>query len=301
MCTQVADQSSSKLAEMFTCNVQRREDIGLKWENMKVSSLMRTYEIMDLKRQLESFKGKEKIQLNKHTLAEYYKKIKFCKSSEPVKVGFVEVAQMLHSSALHIPLVQQVLFQFDELPANPLDGVYKVREVVIQCEKKESNMCWVFPMLFDHWQHTDGRDQIPIRVLQEDGPLGASLIRVFLMKRNLRDYLYRCMETQYTWDTCVKTEIRKITDSLLVFRQHMGFYDIPELQIAYQQRGQWPSSADQFLTIFEAVVYGYKLDSVLLTCLKNHKGVDDIFNHKETRQGHFFSQEFRWFLTSSQT
>lgn len=136
MCTQVADQSSSKLAEMFTCNVQRREDIGLKWENMKVSSLMRTYEIMDLKRQLESFKGKEKIQLNKHTLAEYYKKIKFCKSSEPVKVGFVEVAQMLHSSALHIPLVQQVLFQFDELPANPLDGVYKVREVVIQCEKK---------------------------------------------------------------------------------------------------------------------------------------------------------------------
>lgn len=287
----MSDDGKGKLGEMFGSIVQKRENLGVKWENMKVSSLIRTYEIMDLKRQLESFKGKEKVTLNKHTLADYYKSIKFCKLSEPVKVSFVEVAQMLHASALHIDAVQKVLFAFDELPMNPIDSVYKIREVVIQADKKEANMVWVFPFLWDHWNRTDGKDSIPIRALQEEGSLGVSLVRLFLFKRSLRDFLWKTMENQFAWDSTIKTEIRRVTENITIARRELGFYDVTDQQVAYQSRGGWPASADLFLIIFEALVYGYKLDNAMLASLRNHKGVDDIFNHKDTR--HFKRQKLR--------
>ena len=283
----MSEDSKGKLGEMFGNIIQAREDLGVKWENMKVSSLIRTYEIMDLKRQLESFKGKEKITLNKHTLFEHYKKIKFCKSSEPVKVSFVEVAQMLHSAALHIPVVQRILFTFDELTNNPLDSVYKIREIVIQCDKKEANMTWVFPLLWDYWSNTDGKDAIPIRLLQDDSanPLGVSLVKLLLMKRSLRDFLWKTMENQFAWDSSVKNAIRSVTDNIETMRSNVGFYDDASQQIAFSARGTWPASADSFLILFEAMVYGYKFDSALVASLKNHKGPEDVFNHKDTRRG----------------
>ena len=285
----MSEDSKGKLGEMFGNIIQAREDLGVKWENMKVSSLIRTFEIMDLKRQLESFKGKEKVTLNKHTLFEHYKQIKFCKSSEPVKLSFVEVAQMLHSAALHIPVVQRVLFAFDELPNNPLDSVYKIREIVIQCDKKESNMTWVFPYLWDYWNKTDGKDPIPIRLLQDDGanPLGVSLVKLILMKRSLRDFLWKTMENQYAWDSSVKTAIRTATENIETMRSNLGFYDDASQQVAFKERGTWPASADMFLILFEAIVYGYKLDNAVVASLRNHKGPEDVLNGKDARPGSY--------------
>lgn len=279
-------QSEGKLGEIFGSVVQKREDLGVRFENMKVSSLIRTYEIMDLKRQLEAVKGKERVTLNKHTLADHYKKIKFAKSSEPVKVGFVEVAQMLHSTALCIPIVQQTMFAFDELHNNPLDSIYKLREIVIQSDKKETNMTWVFPMMWDHWNRTDGKDAIPIRVLQGDANYGGvSLVKLFLMKRSLRDWLWKTMETTFAWESSVKSDIRRVTENMEVARASLGFYDNNAEQVEFKQRGMWPPSADHFLIIFEALVFGFKNDNAIWKCLQNHKGAEDILNQAEVRLG----------------
>ena len=79
-----------------------------------------------------------------------------------------------------------------------------------------------------------------------------------------------------------------MTENITIARRELGFYDVSEQQVAYQSRGGWPASADLFLIIFEALVYGYKLDTAMLTTLRNHKGAEDVFNHKDTR--HFKRQ-----------
>lgn len=114
---------------MFRTVVQAREDIGIKKENLCTTSLMRVYEVMDFKKRLS---GR---QTNKAIL-EQYEKIKFAKGSEVVKSSFIEVASMLSSSCLNVPEVVDILMSLDEREVNPLDSVYKLREVCLLCDKK---------------------------------------------------------------------------------------------------------------------------------------------------------------------
>ena len=79
---------------------------------MRVSALMRSFEIMDLKAQLERDGWEEQ---TKGTLVSY------------------------HSSTHY----------FGALGLdNPMDGLYKLREVVMKCEKNMGNMEWSFPVLW---------------------------------------------------------------------------------------------------------------------------------------------------------
>jgi hypothetical protein len=70
----------------FQILVQGREDLAVKHENMRTSNLIRSYEIIDLKKQLEEGGQKQ----NKKSLADYYGKLTMVKSSENVTPTFVE-------------------------------------------------------------------------------------------------------------------------------------------------------------------------------------------------------------------
>ena len=87
-----------QLATVFRTVVQKREDIGVLYENTRVSSLMRSYDIIDRKRQLENTQGKQ----NKHLLVAYYSSVKYCQSSDTVSATFVEHTNMLHNNALNV-------------------------------------------------------------------------------------------------------------------------------------------------------------------------------------------------------
>ena len=256
--------------------VQAREDIGIKKENLCTTSLMRVYEVMDFKKRIA---GR---QTNK-ALLEHYEKIKFAKGSEVVKSSFIEVASMLSSSCLNIPEVVDILMSLDEREVNPLDSVYKLREVCLLCEKKPALQIWTFAMLADNWLHTDGVDPIPIRLLKDSGE-SYSLVKLALFKRQLRDYLWREMDAQFSvWDSSIRSEIRKLTESLESVRAHLGFFSDKSSYKDYPSRGSWPASADAFLTMFEALVFDYMHDEAMKQLLRSHRGVDDVLQHKDIR------------------
>ena len=110
---------------------------------------------MDLKKQLEAIEGKK----NKHDLAAYYKTIKFAKSSEAVSVTFIETAGALFNGAFAVPEVLSICTDFDQLPNNPMDSVYKYQEVAKTAgSKNKEDMIWAFQMMWDWWVRTDGKD-----------------------------------------------------------------------------------------------------------------------------------------------
>ena len=159
---------SNKVQQVFQTVVQRREDIGVRQENQGATSLMRVYEIQEFKRQLAGTNH----QTNKTAVAEHYAKIKFAQRSEPVTSSFIEVASMLTTSVLSMPEVRDFLLDLDQNTFNPLNSVYKYRQVAILCEKKGPQMLWSFRMLYDRWLILDGstskEDGIPIRQLKAD-------------------------------------------------------------------------------------------------------------------------------------
>ena len=261
---------------VFRTVVQAREDIGIKKENLCTTSLMRVYEVMDFKKRIS---GR---QTNKAIL-EQYEKIKFAKGSEVVKSSFIEVASMLSSSCLNVPEVVDILMSLDEREVNPLDSVYKLREVCLLCDKKPALQVWAFAMLADNWVRTDAIDPIPIRLLKDSGD-HYSLVKLTLFKRQLRDYLWREMDSQFSmWDSSIRSDIRRLTESLETVRNNLGFFSDKSTLKSYPARGSWPASADAFLLIFEAVVFDYIHDEVVKQLLKNHRGVDDVMQHKDIR------------------
>ena len=76
---------SKEAAEFFTQTfqniVQKRENIGILWENLRLSNLGRSFEVMDLASQLGRYNSTKPT--NKD-IAAIYNKTKYAKSSEPV-------------------------------------------------------------------------------------------------------------------------------------------------------------------------------------------------------------------------
>ena len=250
-------------------------------QNTEATSLMRIYEIMDFKRQLQHTTEKK---LNKEALHAHYKGVKLAESSEEVSLAFIEAANMLYTNVLSSARIQKLLFQLDQAVVNPLDSVFKLREVAVQCEKREPLMFWTFSLLADWWLNTDGIDSIPIRSLRE-GAESVSLVRLMLFKKQLKEKLLRIMEADFPlWDGSVKTEIRKVVDSVNSCREYLGFFDKDtEKQKTFAPRASWPESADRFLIVFEAVVYGYGHDELITGMLRNRRGVDDCLENKNLK------------------
>ncbi|CAK9116306.1 unnamed protein product [Durusdinium trenchii] len=271
----------NRLEVAFKSIVQKREDLIVKKLNMSVSSLMRIYEIMDFKKQLEATTDKKQ---NKFALAEYYKQVKLAETSEDVSVAFIEVASMLFTSLLSSNRIQAILFQLDQMAVNPLDSVYKLREVAVQCEKKENLMHWVLSLLADWWFLTDNKDAIPIRSLKESAGGNVSLIKLMLFKKQLRDKLLRMMESEFpAWESSIKGEIRGLVESVEACRAKLGYFDSDDVKKTYEPRGSWPESADLWLLAFETLVYGYEHDEMIRTQLKNRRGVEDILDHGDIK------------------
>ena len=264
-----------QLTTVFRSVVQRREDIGVLYENLRTSSLLRSYEVVDLRAQLEPIHGL----LNKNQLAEYYEKTKFSPQSEIVKSSFVEVSVTLHNGMLKIPAARDLCFQFDGLGTrNPLDSVHKLREISAACTATD-DLVWTLQMMWDWWNRTDGSEPIPIRVLQGKaaGWGGKRLIDLFIYKRTIRNWLLRKVDT-YDWNSGLKARIRTCTDTVMVFRATSGFYDDPaQCTVDTTERAAWPESADKMMLIFDALVFGYKSDEVLKTTMKNKRSIDDLF------------------------
>eukprot|EP00438_Fugacium_kawagutii_P017120 Skav204436 [mRNA] locus=scaffold1093:205958:209098:+ [translate_table: standard] len=248
--------------------------------SQKVTSLMRIYEIMDFKRQLEIVTEEKQ---NKVTLHAHYKGLKMAQSSEEVSISFIEVANMLYFNMLNSPRIQQLCFTLDQEPVNPLDSIYKLREIAIICEKKEPLMFWALGMLCDWWHLKDGRDSIPIRALK-DTASDVSLVKLMIFKKQLKEKLVRQMDTDFPlWTEQVKNEIRAATESIQSCRKLLGVYDDDENKIVYEPRGSWPESADRFLLIFEAVIYGWEHDETIMAQLKNRRSVDDVLDCKSIK------------------
>ena len=273
----------------FRTVVQAREDVVVKKENMMTTSLMRIYEVIDFKKRMEQIVGKQ----GKTALVEKYAKVQYAKGSEVVKPSFIEVACMLHGSCLSIPKVAATLMQLDEQALNPLDSIYKLREVCIQCDKREPLQIWCFTMIADSWLRTDGRDPIPIRALGSETSESVSMVKLFLFKKQLRDYLWKEMDSNYTvWDAAIRSEIRRVTESLEACRTCLGYFNATkdsgnadEDVKALKGRAQWPASADSFLVVMEALVFSYGHDSVISQQLRNRRSIEDILNHTDIRLG----------------
>ena len=266
--------------------IQEREDVGVLHENMRTSALMRSFEVMDLKRQLESGENAEK--QTKQSLRDKYSDIKMAKGSEPVTVTFVEQAQMIHNSAaMSSPRVRNILLRFDEQGLeNPMDSLHKIREVIVQSDKtKTDNLEWNFEMLFDFWQTcSEGggkRDNISLGLLEGKmtGWNGKSLPQLFLYKRSLLHFLWKTME-KMTWHSEVKELLRSVTVSVVACRRHLGTLDKPA---AFEQRAGWPESADALLLAIESLVYSYQHDEKILASLKNRKSVEECLKHADLK------------------
>ena len=151
--TVVESDQEHKIDLMMKTLVQEREDIGVLFDNLRVSALMRTFEVIDMKAQLEKDGGER--QTNK-SLAAYYKTLRYCKKSEKVSPTFVEISLSLHKNALCYDKVRNICLRFDEMGLdNPLDSVYKLREIMIKSDKSRQNMEWAFSMTWD-WFHVAG-------------------------------------------------------------------------------------------------------------------------------------------------
>lgn len=273
-CAQVHD-SDTPIETLFQTVVQAREDLVVKRENMGTTALMRIYEVMDVKRRIG---GK-----NTKAVLEYYSKVRMAKTSEPVTASFIDLASMLSSSCLNIPEVVSILMSLDEREVNPLDSPAKLREICILCEKKPQLQIWAFGMLADQWLMTDAKEKIPIRELK-DGGEHYSLVKLALFKRQLRDHLWQEMDSTFNlWEAEIRADIRRLTTSLQSCRAELGYFS--DKGKAYQPRGSWPGSADSYLIIFEVLVYDYVHDELLKQMLKNHRGMDDILQHKDIRPG----------------
>ena len=265
------------LGSLFDTIVQAREDIGVKWENMRMTNLLRSYEVMDLKAQLEPVQGKMKNQ----QVAGQYGRVKLSKSSEAVSATFVEVTVMLHGGAFKVKEVRDVCFEFDRLGLdNPMDSIHKIREVVMGCNKDTDDMKWVFPMMLDWWKVTGDNEGISLRSLKGTVPGhgGKSIIDLFLFKRVVRDNLYKVMEKYAAWDLKVKLRIREFTVSIEACRASMGSADNAEMFPGkdISERATWPKSADLLAKAFEVLVFGYAYDVLMKTNIKNKKTAEDF-------------------------
>ena len=275
---QVKD-NASPVEQIFKTVVQAREDLGVLRDNTEVTPLMRIYEVVDFKKQMEASENKK---LSRSSLASLYDTVKYAKRTEPVKAAYIEVAMMLHRSCLSFPSVRNILQAMEQLAVCPLDSVYKIREVCVQCDKKESLQQWTFTMLMDWWQRMDGCDSVPIRTLKE-GPDQVSLVRLFLFKRTLRDHLMREMDVKFAaWTEAIRAEIRRLASCMETFRSELGFID-DRVDGGYKQRGSWPSSADNFLLLLENLIYGYRFDGILKQNIKSRRSAEDTLNHAEIR------------------
>ncbi|CAK9010328.1 unnamed protein product [Durusdinium trenchii] len=251
-----------------------------------VTSLMRIYEIMDFKKQLELTTD---VKQNKTSLHAHYKGVKMAQSSEEVSIAFIEVANMLYHNMLNSPRIQQLCFQLDQNAVNPLDSIHKLREIAVQCEKKEPLMYWTLSMISDWWCQTDGTDPVPIRSLRETSSMeSVSLIRMMLFKRQMKEKMLRMMDTDFPlWDAAVKSDIRAAVETVQSCRSKLGVYDanqesgdagkVPE---PLTERGSWPESADRFLLAFEALIYGYSLDEIITSQMKQRRSVEDVLDQK---------------------
>ena len=254
---------------IFKHLVQKREDIVKKKETMFVTTLMRIYEIAALKSKLSTTDGRQ----NKDALAKRYEAVKFADSTEPVKAKYIEAALTVYNNILNVPAVKDILFQLDNLDKNPLDSVYKLREIGAACDKKPATMEWCFSMMLDYWQQNPDLEAIPIASLKDSA--ACSLPRLLLWKRSLRDFLWRKMDAEFPlWETAVRSEIRRITDSVAAFRAS-----------AHLQSGHaaWPASAEQLLIVFETLVFGYAHDETVASQLKNRRTIEDILELKELK------------------
>ena len=152
------------IGSLFKDMVQAREHIGIKWENTRCSNFMRSYEIIDFISQMT--KGNQTKMGNKE-VAEFYKSIQFAKGSEPVTATAVEVSKMLHSNVLVHVEIRDICFDFDRLGVlNPLDSLYKYREIAVGCDKNAEKMLWVFTLIWDWWHRCDGKHPISIGKLK---------------------------------------------------------------------------------------------------------------------------------------
>ena len=274
----VTDPGHSLLAT-FKILVQGREDLAVKNENMRMSSLLRSYEIMDLKKQLEDGGNKQ----NKKSLAAYYSKIGMASASEGVSPTFVENAMALHNQVLTVNEVSDICFRFDQLGnENPMDSVAKYKEVGTQCDKKSALMIWSYEMLWDHWHCTDGKESIPLRLLEGKVPGwgNKSIIDLFIFKRAMRDSLWRRLE-QFNWETDVKTHFKTWTESVVACRAKFGVIHPLKRHIdgVCTDRSlphSWPASAGQLLLVMESLVYGYEYDSAMVKTMAGKRTCEDF-------------------------
>ncbi|CAK0892261.1 unnamed protein product, partial [Prorocentrum cordatum] len=274
-------QEGHYLSTLFEDVVQQREDIGVLHDNTRMSALLRSYEIIDLKTQLEVTEGTQ----NKHKLADYYKKIKYSPTSEAVSVTFVEATLTLHNNVLCVPEVRDVCFKFDGIGIkNPMDSVHKYRQIAMGCDNKKDLMVWSFNMTWDWWNRTDGNDSISIRILRGDaaGWGGVSLVKLFINKLTLRNALWKKMD-EFNWDVNVKESMKDLTKDVESCRLKLGYHDdpdkVPVKDLA--DRSLWPESADKFLLLFEVLVYGYSLDVIMIKAMQQKKGVDEFLEFPE--------------------
>ena len=263
-----------QLTVAFESSVQTREDIGVLHANMRMSSLLRSYEIMDLRAQLEAGGSRQ----NKKTLAEHYSKVRFAASSERVSPTLVENCMTLHNNVIVIKEIADICFRFDKLNNNPMDSVDKYKQVAVACDKKKDLMVWSYQMLWDHWCCTDGKDPIPSGALHGSlvGWQGKCLTDLFLFKRSVRDCCFKRMG-QMNWDCQVKAEFRAWAESVVACRNKFGTIDPPALPVAGQDADRtlpaaWPPSAEKLLLVMETLVYGYKQDANGVKMMGNKNG-----------------------------
>ena len=289
----------NRMAKVFQSLVQGREDVCVKCENSRVTSLLRVYEVMDFKRQLSKVSGSDgKATVSVTTLVDNYQRIKFAKMSEPVSSTFIGYAVTVYNAVLVHPEIAKLLQAFDNLSHNPLDSLYKLRLVMLGCDKHRERMHWVFSFLYDHHENVvllkalekhgpeakHVKESIPLRSLQDGSPEHVSYVRLFLMKRTLREHLWRLMDVNYNWETSVKSEIRRVTESVEVVRELLGFLDAAvQPQVAYQTRASWPESANRFLMVFETLVFGYQYDDSFCSIIRNRKAAEEVLTLPETR------------------
>ena len=171
------------------------------------------------KTRFEAVKGK----ISSQKLAEEYAKhASLAAGSEAVTQNFIDHAIYVHTRALSIDSVRQVVSQFDEEygPMTVFDSVTKLYQIATQC-KTVQNMTWAFAAIADAFANK----------LLVPGDLGGNtllgrgpqkgILHLLLLKRDMLEYLSEGFLDKYNFDSVVKIELRSRFSSHAKYRKEV--------------------------------------------------------------------------------
>ena len=263
---------------------QLREDFGASYVGVRQTALAKVFELVKFRTRKEITTGK----LNHTEVAQLYSQnVKFSEANNvdgnsevPTSATFVESATSVHKRILSIPRCREMLLHADEsIEGNPLDSVSKL--IVLATRAKTADCIeWAAEHILDFVRSGAlAVEQVGCRALEGKlaGQQGRGLVDLCLYKRGLLSHLSNNVLGKLDWSDDIKGAMRDSMTSITAFRNKCGYLFTPSMPpVSLAWRAGWPRSAEQFMTLVEALVFWYQYDSCVRASMVNRRDLTTL-------------------------